>query len=854
MSKLIIRYPNNVIKEVEFDQPKFRIGTAPDNDLVLENEEVQAHQAEIDTVEGAFAIVDVSENKSTTVNGKKIERVNLNYGDRIAFGPVVGLFYPSKKEVVGVKTKLFLFLAAGGVVLILSVGLVFYLATRRISTAMTEQIGGAIVPREAVRLAPRKEKMGREKPERRPAAVEEETEAGAAAQTPEGETPGGEEGAAQADAQARTGEYPERALPEPTPEQIRARPAVAVPRGIRGLLFRKIPVIVAETIPAAGETSAGTGETTGGLPAQEAGQEELPASAAAGEEGVTAETGVQPAQIGEQVPEGEESVPEKKGFFSRAFSPITRLFGRGRTETTPGEETFEEGVPAEETGAEGETGVEAKPGASAAEMTAPGETVPGLESDIAKLVEPLSALRKLDIPELKARGFDEKPVYNESELLRFKEKNALGENRRSELADVGVTPLWEYTPGAGAEGGARGDTVTRTGALGHLGGARKRDLVYGTNKGVLIGLSGDGSELFTRDVGKEHGGVFYEPLLGDLNKDGRDEIVVVFEKGMIASYSMNADRLDQLWVYEGKGKITSLPAFMDVSGDGVNDVVFSTLGMDLVAIDGKTGFELWRFFDATGETLSSPAGLRINGDSRTDLVFVTVDGFLHGVDGKTGWGLWKGNVSGRPSGGPAVGPIGEGKEEAVVTLTRNGMLSGHDRSGKPLFTYDMKSSFVTGPSLGDTDGDGKNEIVTADVQGVVRAIEGSTRREKWRFQSEAGTTVGRIALADVNGDGGMDVVFTTLSGVLTVLDGKNGTVAALRNTGDFSFATPLVADLNGDKKLEMITAGRSGRVAAVQVSGAAVKLISLKKSSWPSVNRDGRNTGYSKFSFRDRGY
>ena len=114
--------------------------------------------------------------------------------------------------------------------------------------------------------------------------------------------------------------------------------------------------------------------------------------------------------------------------------------------------------------------------------------------------------------------------------------------------------------------------------------------------------------------------------------------------------------------------------------------------------------------------------------------------------------------------------------------------------------------------------------------------------------------MGRVALADMNGDGGMDVVFTTLSGVLTVLDGKNGNLIARRNIGDFSFTTPLVADLNGDKKLEMITAGRRGRVGAVQVSGAAVKLISFKKSSWPSMNRDGMNTGYSKFSFRDRGY
>jgi predicted component of type VI protein secretion system len=850
MSKLIIRYPNNVIKEAEFDKPKYKIGTAPDNDLVLEHEAVQAHQAEIDSSEGAFSVVDVSENKSTTVNGKKIERVNLNYGDRIEFGPVVGLFYPSKKEAVGDRTKLFLFMAAGGFVLILSVVLMFYLASRRISSAVTEQIGGGVPPREEVRPRPQRVKTRRERPRREPVEVEEGEGAAVETEVAEGETEAAESGG-----RMRPREYRELILPEPTPEQIRVRAAVAVPRGIKGLFFKKIPVIAAEAVPTQGEISAGEAEAAGGTLAQGEGLEARPLSTAPGEEVEPAETAAQPAEVGEQAPEaGEESAPEKKGVFVRARSSVNRLFGGGRTEEAPvtEEETFEEAATAEEGTEEGE-GAEAEAAPS-------GEAVEGLESDITKLVEPLTALRKLDIPELKTRGFKEKPVYNESELMGFKEKNVLGETRLSELEDVNATTLWEYLAGAGAGGetaaaadaerAARGGTITRTGAVGRLSGARGGEVVYGTNKGTVIGLSGDGREIFSRDVGKEHGRAFYEPLLGDLNKDGRDEIVLVFENGTIASFGSDMDRL---WVYEGKGKITSLPAFVDVSGDDVKDIVFPTIGMDLVAVDGKTGFELWKFFDATGETLSSPVGLRINEDSRTDIVFVTVDGFLHGVDGKTGWGLWKGNISGRPAGGPALGPIGEGKEDSVVTLTRNGTLSGHDRSGKPLFTYDMKSSFVTGPSLGDTDGDGKNEIVTVDVQGIVRAVEGPTRREKWRVQSEGGTTIGRVALADMNDDGGMDVVFTTLSGALTVLDGKNGNLIARRNTGDFSFATPLVADLNGDKKLEMIIAGRGGGIGAVQVASSGAKFISFKKSSWPSVNRDGMNTGYSKFSFRDRG-
>ena len=126
MARLIIRYPNNVIKEVEFDQPKYKIGFDEGNDLKLENDEVTPHQAEIDTTDGAYSIVDVSENNSTSVNGKKIDRVNLNYGDRISFGPVIGLFYPSKKGNVSDKTKVVMYIISGAAVIFLSFFLIFY--------------------------------------------------------------------------------------------------------------------------------------------------------------------------------------------------------------------------------------------------------------------------------------------------------------------------------------------------------------------------------------------------------------------------------------------------------------------------------------------------------------------------------------------------------------------------------------------------------------------------------------------------------------------------------------------------------------------------------------------------------
>ena len=816
MAKLIVRYPNNVIKEVEFEQPKYKIGSAPDNDLVLENEEVAPHHAEIDTAEGAFSIVDVSESKNTTVNGKKFDRVNLNYGDRIAFGPVIGLFYPSKRGGGGgERMKLFLYIGAGGVVLILSIVLMVYFTSRRLSNVVSREIGGLASAEVRTREQPKPERGAEEGGEDGEIPVEGE------------ETP-------------RPRRRGEAALPEVSPETIKARTAKAIPRGARGLFFRKEPVIVYEALAAPAALSEGTLPREG-APPEEAEAAPIETVPGEGEAGLLAEAGEETVTL---------EAAEEKGLFAKAFSPITRLFkGRNEKEAAAGE-AFGEEAPGEEARAgvppptgQAPAGEEALPkaaGASPAGAETPAAPKPGegKNEEVARLLDPLAGLRKLDIPELRDRAFKEKPVYSDLELMEYRGKEIFKDAPLSEAADVNTSDLWEY-PQSGENRGP----IIRTCAAGYVDGDKVRDVVFGTKEGTLFLLNGkDGIELATRDFGEP----FFEPILADLDGDRGDEIVLAFEGGRVIVLGAN---MEQRWVYEGKDRITSVPAVTDVSGDGVGDVVFTTLGMDLVAIDGKTGFEIWRFFDAESEILNSPVAVAVNDDGVQDIVFVSTNGFLYAVDGKTGWGLWKGNISGRPAGNLAVGSLIGGKGVAIVALTRNGSLVGFGTGGKQLFTYQLNGAFVTGPTIGDMDGDGKAEIATIDVNGGLKVIEGVTRREKWSYQSEAGSTLGRLAAADVNYDGMIDVVFTTYSGVLTVLDGRNGSLIASRNFKDYSFATPIVADVNGDGEHELLSLMREGKVRSTQITDARKKFFARKKSGWYSVNGDKRNTAYSQLLY-----
>ncbi|MCK4805254.1 MAG: FHA domain-containing protein, partial [Spirochaetes bacterium] len=325
MAKLIIRYPDNIINEVEFDQPRYKVGHAQDNDLVLDNDEVAPNQAEIETADGAYSIADVSGNNSTAVNGKKIERVNLNYGDRISFGPVIGLFYPSKKRGVGDRTKLFLYVGTGALIIFLSIFLIFYFTIRGISPEVAQPIGEVVTPDEPARDTEKRE-VKREKSEEPVIGAEEE----AAIELETRERRFSFKGLLKRE---------KLILPELGGEIIAGRDAVAIPRGLWRLFFRKTPVHVQVEVPlkAGEEVTLYQEEITF--------EEETPSveTAPFEEEFVPPEEELAFPETGEEpevFEEFEEEELQEKGFITRIFSPVINIFTRNKEE----ELTFEEEI------------------------------------------------------------------------------------------------------------------------------------------------------------------------------------------------------------------------------------------------------------------------------------------------------------------------------------------------------------------------------------------------------------------------------------------------------------------------------------------------------------------------------
>src|SRR5579864_71438 len=137
------------------------------------------------------------------------------------------------------------------------------------------------------------------------------------------------------------------------------------------------------------------------------------------------------------------------------------------------------------------------------------------------------------------------------------------------------------------------------------------------------------------------------------------------------------------------------------------------------------------------------------------------------------------------------------------------------------YAVDSSSSAPTAVAVGDFNGDGKLDLVTANsysnsfwASGSVSVLLGNgdgTYQPARNFATGTGNyTFPSVAVGDFNSDGKLDIVETNDSGVSVLLGNGDGTFQPARN-----LALPLgqgpqsvaVGDLNGDGKLDLVVTG-----------------------------------------------
>ncbi|MBI4972422.1 MAG: VCBS repeat-containing protein [Candidatus Omnitrophica bacterium] len=307
---------------------------------------------------------------------------------------------------------------------------------------------------------------------------------------------------------------------------------------------------------------------------------------------------------------------------------------------------------------------------------------------------------------------------------------------------------------------------------------------------------------------KTGGRILSDPILVDLNKDGKLEVVVGSEDWSVYVWLSNGTPMKG-WPQQTEGVISASPAAGDIDGDGDLEVVVGSW-------DGKV--YVW---DSNGTIMSGwPIQLIDWAWSSPTLADLDGDGTLEILMGSRGDGMvfaWHYNgtpVEGWPQDvhswtvpAPLVVDINNDSYPEVITGADDGYLYGFTHDGKPLsgWPIGINGEVRGSPVAADIDNDGQLEIAVTNWLGRQLWVLNSdgTNVPGWPFQF--GDFVGDLAIGDIDGDGLSELVVGDLSNNIYVLK-KDGTLMPdwpYTTRGDVGFSAAL-ADISGDGNIDVV--------------------------------------------------
>lgn len=383
---------------------------------------------------------------------------------------------------------------------------------------------------------------------------------------------------------------------------------------------------------------------------------------------------------------------------------------------------------------------------------------------------------------------------------------------------------------------------------------RKEIIVYkGGDPPKLTVFSDNGSLCWSSPVGTTDvsGGNLHIPLVGDLNNDGYDEIVV-FRLLLTGQYS-------QLYVFDHTGQILdgwplNIPKeyhptmlIADVNNDGNQEIIFQgndAIDRMLSIIDG-TGTVLSQWALSVKQWGSSieatPAVGNFDSDPELEIVCASPsenagynsssgewnnEGVIHvyNIDGSEVPG-WPRYTEGVIFSSPVTGDINnDGDVEIIVGLQfagnapdeRFGGLYAYDKTGNvlPGWPFEKGWNFANSPALADFDNDGDLEIVASRLGFYTYVIHhDGTLATGWPRQTTWNDYYAPI-VGDINNDGIPDILTTAGNGFYPSTAAHGG-VEAWNYDGTpipgFPKATEVdaqapatIADIDNDGAVELI--------------------------------------------------
>jgi hypothetical protein len=310
--------------------------------------------------------------------------------------------------------------------------------------------------------------------------------------------------------------------------------------------------------------------------------------------------------------------------------------------------------------------------------------------------------------------------------------------------------------------------------------------------------------------------------VGDINRDGKLDVIAINGVTMLTFAGNGDGTLQQATL----ARVPAGPPVVgDVSGDGALDILIAVSSrVFVVESDGSGGLHL-PIFHARGRSSTAVTAADFNGDGNADLVLYDNSPLIHSVSIALGNGdggfrdLVDYSLQSDTRGSVKAREVtGDGIVDLVAGFN---VLAGN---GDGTFREPVAAAPFGGATfeIGDINGDGKPDLVMPRSNTVVLFAgngDGTFQAQQQLWQLPRNSKVDSLAVGDMNGDGRQDVVVSHRLGCLEtciVMDPDGFEVLLNDGGGTFhaSFESSLLegpvalADLNGDGKLDLVTANR----------------------------------------------
>ena len=302
---------------------------------------------------------------------------------------------------------------------------------------------------------------------------------------------------------------------------------------------------------------------------------------------------------------------------------------------------------------------------------------------------------------------------------------------------------------------------------------------------------------------EESGGVIGTPALGLLNEDDYLDVAIPSASGYVTVVDGEEGKV----VYEQQVPegIFASAATGRLTQEGSAGTVVSTNVGAVYAIGGDGQF-LWSSEDDLdlGGIINKPLLIEVNGDQVQDVVAPTEKQGLVALDGFRGWKLWDTRVmvEGRMYGAPVSGDVNRDGVTDLVGLTDKGeVLAVSASEGNVWKQWSVSSPSGSGyasPALIDVGG---RTLIVVAANGVA-ALEGASGRVAWRALEGRDFSFASPIALDGDGDGAEDVLVVETSGNAWVLNGQYGEEISSGSVGDRVRSTPALFDEDGDGRPE----------------------------------------------------